>query len=214
MKKTKASDIDVYCRHDKLVDITELIENPRNPNTHPEKQIALLAKIIRAQGWRSPIVVSERSGFIVKGHGRLQAAKTLQVEKVPVEYQQYENEAAEYADLIADNRISELSVADEDAIQDLLQDVTIFDSEFDFDITGFDMESLGKFDIEEVELPELDDTQVHEFIGVTFNLHEQQNEVVQQAIKKAKSEGGGKSDVNENSNGNSIFYICERFLDG
>ena len=33
---------------------------------HPESQIIALAKIIRHQGWRNPIVVSKRSNFVIK----------------------------------------------------------------------------------------------------------------------------------------------------
>lgn len=60
-----------------MVDIEKLVGNPRNPNKHPQNQIELLAKIIKAQGWRNPTVVSKRSGFVVKGHGRLAAAQYL-----------------------------------------------------------------------------------------------------------------------------------------
>lgn len=140
--RTVISGISVWCRHDETKDITELIENPRNPNKHPDKQIALLAKIIRNQGWRQPITVSKRSGFIVKGHGRLQAAKVLQVEQVPVEFQDYESEAAEYADLIADNRIAELAEPDMAEIALLLNDAMFTD--FDMDLTGFDSDKLGE----------------------------------------------------------------------
>lgn len=136
------SGIPVWCRYDEQKDITELVENPRNPNKHPDKQIALLAKIIKNQGWRQPITVSKRSGFIVKGHGRLAAAKVLQVENVPVEFQEYATEAAEYADLIADNRIAELAEPDDDMIANLLQD-GLFDG-FDMDLTGFDAGEIGE----------------------------------------------------------------------
>jgi DNA modification methylase len=134
--RATASDVNIWCRHDEIKDVTELIENPRNPNKHPDKQIALLAKIIRAQGWRQPITVSKRSGFIVKGHGRLHAARLLQVEGVPVEFQEYASEAEEYADLIADNRIAELAEPDEEMLADLLSDDMFAD--FDLDLTGFD----------------------------------------------------------------------------
>jgi hypothetical protein len=131
-----------WCRHDDAVDVTELVPNPRNPNKHPDKQIALLAKIIRAQGWRQPITVSNRSGFVVKGHGRLEAARLLGAELVPVERQDYATEAAEYADLIADNRIAELAEPDQGMLDDLLGD-TMFDG-FDMDLTGFDAEELER----------------------------------------------------------------------
>ena len=41
------------------------------------------------------------------------AAKELGVSQVPVDYQDYESEASEYADLMADNKIQEFSELDE-----------------------------------------------------------------------------------------------------
>ena len=61
--------VSVFCAFDEVVDINDLKENPRNPNTHPSVQIDLLAQIIKKTGWRAPITVSNLSGFIVKGHG-------------------------------------------------------------------------------------------------------------------------------------------------
>lgn len=128
--------VEVHCAYDKLVDTAALIGNPRNPNTHPDKQIALLAKIIIMQGWRAPITVSNRSGFIVRGHGRLMAAKAAGLEQCPVDYQDYDTEAAEWADLIADNRLSEISIIDRPALKDLIEEMDTGD--FDLDLTGFD----------------------------------------------------------------------------
>jgi ParB-like chromosome segregation protein Spo0J len=119
---------------------TTMVPNPRNPNTHPEKQIELLAKIIKNQGWRAPITVSSRSGFIVRGHGRLMAAQLLGVEQVPVDRQDYETEAEEWADLIADNRIAELAEMDDALLKDLL--VELDAGEFDIELTGFDRKRL------------------------------------------------------------------------
>lgn len=128
--------IKIECAHDEMVQIEKLIPHPRNPNKHPEKQIALLVKIIAAQGWRNPIVVSSRSGFITKGHARLEAAKILGCDAVPVDFQDYENEASEYADMIADNRIAELAEPSLPEIKDLLEELDTGD--FDMDLTGFD----------------------------------------------------------------------------
>jgi hypothetical protein len=79
----------IHCAHDAEVAIADLKPNPANPNKHPDSQIALLAKIIKAQGWRNPIVVSNRSGLITKGHGRLAAALMLGATHAPVDYQDY-----------------------------------------------------------------------------------------------------------------------------
>ena len=133
---------DVYCAHSQMVEIEKVIPNPRNPNKHSEKQIALLSKIIAAQGWRAPITVSTRSGFIVRGHGRLLAARKLGLAEVPVDYQAYETEAAEWADLIADNRLSELSETDELLLKDLLQELGT--SELDLELTAYTADEIDQ----------------------------------------------------------------------
>lgn len=112
--------IPVFCTYDDIVQIGQVKPNPKNPNTHPESQIKMLADIIQANGWRNNITVSARSGLIVRGHGRLLAAQRLDLNAVPVEYQEYASEAEELADLAADNRLSELSVADDSLLSELL----------------------------------------------------------------------------------------------
>lgn len=118
-----AGGIPVFCAFDRLMDPKDLIGNPRNPNQHPADQIELLAHIIQSQGWRAPITVSNQSGYVVRGHGRLAAALRFGAEAVPVDYQNYANEAEEWADLIADNRLSELSDIDNTKIADLIADM-------------------------------------------------------------------------------------------
>ena len=138
--KAMAGDIPVYCSHDEIVDIMKVIPNPKNPNRHPERQIEILSQIIKAQGWRKPITVSKRSGFVVAGHGRLQAALLLKVESVPVDYQDYANEAEEYADLVADNRIAELSNVDEELLIDILNEIN--DTDIDTILTGYEYHEI------------------------------------------------------------------------
>ena len=73
--KAYADGVPVFCAHDAIVPLKDLRPNPKNPNQHPPEQIKLLSSIIRATGWRGPITVSKRSGYIVKGHGRMMAAE-------------------------------------------------------------------------------------------------------------------------------------------
>jgi ParB-like chromosome segregation protein Spo0J len=130
----------IDCAHDELVDVAILQPNPKNYNKHPARQIEMLAKIINYQGQRSPIVVSKRSGFIVKGHGRLDAIKLLGWDKAAVDYQEYTDEAQEYADMIADNKIAELSETDAVILNEV--GVLLGDS-FDPELLGLE-ESLGE----------------------------------------------------------------------
>lgn len=138
--KAWIDEIPVFCAHDEIIDIGKAVPNPKNPNQHPKSQIELLAKIIKAQGWRQPITISNRSGFIVKGHGRLQAAQLLKAEKVPVDFQNYATEAEEYADLMADNRLAELAEMNTTQLADLLQE---FDTgEMPLELTGYTEQDL------------------------------------------------------------------------
>ena len=148
-KKPRAmiNDVPVWCAHDHIVDCVELKPNPKNPNTHPNKQIQLLGKIIKGQGWRMPITVSKRSGFIVKGHGRLEAAFAAGIEKAPVDYQDYENEAAEHADMVADNRLAELAKTDSVLMESILSELKTTD--VDIELTGFDENELEAMLIED-----------------------------------------------------------------
>jgi DNA modification methylase len=133
--------MEIKCAFDEQQPISTLLPNPRNPNKHPKEQIKLLAKIMKYQGWRSPIVVSNQSGFITKGHGRREAALLNGWTEAPVDFQDYSTSDEEYADMVADNKIAELAESSMDMI---LSDAAQL-------MPGFDLELLG---IPEFKLPE------------------------------------------------------------
>jgi hypothetical protein len=126
----------IKCLHTEVWPLARFTEHPKNPNRHPQAQLELLAKILVTQGWRNPIVVSRLSGLIIKGHGRLAAARLAGLTEAPVELQNYASAEAEIADLVADNRISELAEADQFAIHGLLADMNA-DPAFDVMLAGF-----------------------------------------------------------------------------
>jgi DNA modification methylase len=138
-----AGPVKIDCAFDELVPIGKVKPYPRNPVVHPEKQIARLAKIIAGTGWRNPIVISRRSGYVVKGHGRLAAAARLGMDAVPVDWQDYATDEEEKADRIADNKIAELA---EDNLEALLAEMT------DINLAGADLDMLG---MDESELESL-----------------------------------------------------------
>ena len=139
--KAYAAGVPVFCAHDAIVSLKDLQPNPKNPNQHPSEQIKLLASIIRATGWRGPITVSKRSGFIVKGHGRMMAAELGDMTEVPVDYQDYASEAEELADLTADNRIAELATTDNRLLAEVFADLDT--GEIPFMLSGYTEEDYG-----------------------------------------------------------------------
>lgn len=123
-----------------MVKLEDLKVHPRNPNTHSQKQIRLLAKIISHQGFRNSIIVSNRSGFIVSGHGRLEASKELGLKEVPVDFQDFDNVKDELSYLVADNRIAELAEIDRAELADIIGDIDSGD--FDLELTGFELDMV------------------------------------------------------------------------
>lgn len=151
--------IKIECAYTELVDAASLVPHPRNPNTHTEDQIKLLSKLIAGHGWRRAITVSTRSGFVVRGHGTLQAALLLGSGQVPIDRQNYTTEADELADLVADNQAAELSQFDPKLLMQLIEELEA--GGLDMALAGFDEATLERFKIEygvpDVEFPEYDE---------------------------------------------------------
>jgi DNA modification methylase len=135
-------EVAVWCAFDEIVPIARLKPHPKTNNSHPPRQLELLSKIIVITGWREAIVVSTRSGCITKGHGRMEAATLAGLSAAPVEYQYYPDEAAELADLAADNRIAEMSVFNDLKTRELV--LELYELDTDFELAGFELLEIEK----------------------------------------------------------------------
>src|SRR5208283_1131518 len=124
--------MEIHCEHSALIDVKVLKPHPKNRNKHSKDQIDRLCKILDYQGWRYPIKVSKRSGYITSGHGRLMAAKKMGLKEVPVSYQDYKSDDQEYADVQSDNAIASWAELDLEGIN---LDVSSM-PEFDVDLLG------------------------------------------------------------------------------
>jgi hypothetical protein len=197
--------MEIHCAYDELRDIDLLVPNPKNANKHPERQLKYLAKIMKHQGWRHPITVSTRSGFIVAGHGRLAAAKLNGWTQAPIDFQDFASEADEHAHLIADNKIAEMAEHDDAMMIETIK----------ADFPDIDLELLGLPDlvleVDEIDLPDLPEGDKVPFQQMTFTLHDDQAEQVKAAMEIAKKMGRFESE-NENSNGNALARVCETFV--
>lgn len=117
------SGIPIYCAFSKIVKLSGLKPNPQNPNTHSAEQLRLYGKIIQVNGWRRAIVVSTRSGLIVKGHGAWLAAKQIGLSHAPIDFQDYPTAEAELQDMLADNELARLAMSDESKLQEILNEL-------------------------------------------------------------------------------------------
>lgn len=133
----------IQCVYDKLVPIGELELNPNNRNLHPPEQIKRLAQILEYQGWRYCVKVSNQTGFVTSGHGRIEAARLNGWTEIPVDYQDYDSADQEYADEIADNAIASWAELDLSGINMDIGDLGPFNVEL-LGIQSFEIEPADK----------------------------------------------------------------------
>src|SRR5262245_14959836 len=86
------------------VALNHIKPHPRNPRTHSKKQIRQIADSIQAVGFAAPVLIDEQ-GMLLAGHGRLEAAKLLGLEKIPAVVIEGLSEERKSALLLADNNI-------------------------------------------------------------------------------------------------------------
>ena len=94
---------------------------PNNPRKIPEEAVNRVAESIELFGWQQPIVVDEND-VVVVGHTRLQAAKRLGIEQVPVHVIEgvSEEKIKEYR--LVDNRTGEMSEWDHESLSTELRE--------------------------------------------------------------------------------------------
>jgi DNA modification methylase len=122
-----------------LIPISNLRPSPRNARTHSKKQIRQIANSMTSFGWTYPILVDEAHN-IIAGHGRLEAAKLLQFQQVPVIEMAGLNETQKRLLALADNKIAANAGYDRAMLATELGDLAILLPECDLDlnITGFE----------------------------------------------------------------------------
>lgn len=133
----------VRCQFSSLQEPGTLYPHPKNPNEHPEKQLDMFIAILRFQGWRRPITVSTRSNFVTKGHGALLSALRAGFTEVPVEYQDYDSEEQELADIVADNALQRMSEMNTGKLKTIMVDLKKTES-LQLELTGFETLKIDK----------------------------------------------------------------------
>lgn len=132
----------------------ELTPYEQNAKVHPPEQIDHIANSIKQFGWQQPIVV-DREKTVIIGHGRLLAAKQLNLDTVPVVFDENLTEDQANALRLADNKLNE-SPWD---FSKLELELTALDLA-GFDMTDFGFDKLDDFsdartEITEDEIPDV-----------------------------------------------------------
>lgn len=121
--------------------ITSLKPYARNARTHSKKQVKQIAASIVRFGFTNPVLISD-DGEIIAGHGRVEAAKSLDWKAVPTLALSHLSETERRAYVLADNKLALNAGWDKEILAIELQ--ALVDLEFDTELTGF---SLAEIDL-------------------------------------------------------------------
>ena len=127
----------------------ELAPYVNNSRTHSEQQVQQVAASIKEFGFTNPILIDEQGG-IIAGHGRLQAAQMLLLDKVPTITLEGLTEAQRKAYVIADNQLALNAGWDIDSLK--LEIETLTELDFDISLLGFDDDLFDLLNPTEVDL--------------------------------------------------------------
>lgn len=120
--------------------VTKLRPYAKNARTHSDEQIAQIAASIEEFGFTNPILVDTEDG-IIAGHGRLEAAKKLNLEQVPVIVLDNLSDAQRRAYIIADNKLALNAGWDLATLSKEIEQLQA--EEFDLELLGFSDDELA-----------------------------------------------------------------------
>ena len=118
--------------------LDSLIPFEQNAKLHSDTQIAKIAKSIKSFGFNNPVLIDKESG-IIAGHGRVLAAKKLQLKEIPCIVLGHLTETQKKAYIISDNRLGEIGGGwDMEILKREFESLIDQELNFDLEDIGFD----------------------------------------------------------------------------
>ena len=123
------------------IEVDDLTPYARNSRTHSAEQIDQVAASIKEFGFTNPILIDKDIG-IIAGHGRVLAAKQLNMDHVPCIRLDHLTDAQKRAYIIADNKLALNSGWDEGMLAREFED--LLNQEFNTALLGFSEQEIGQ----------------------------------------------------------------------
>lgn len=148
----------------KEVAVDKLIPYAKNSRTHSEAQIAQIAASIKEFGFRNPILVDGTG--VIAGHGRLLAARKLNLKQVPTIDCSDLTEPQKKAYIIADNKLAMNAGWDGELLA--LEMEELLKGNFNLELLGFtenELDELLDTTPQEAELGLLPEEKLNNFLN-------------------------------------------------
>ena len=189
----------------KYKDINSLISAEYNPRQLKKEQYQNIKESLQRFGFVDPVIINknkDRKNIIIGGHQRVKVAKDLEYTEVPCLELDLSLDKEKELNIRLNKNVGEWDY-------DILANLFDFNDLMDWGFTDEDLKLFDNGYDDDFSLPDGDK---EPFRQITFTLSDEQYEVVETALKKAK-----KNDFtdtgNENSNGNAIWWICNSYED-
>ena len=184
--------------------LSKLKKLPWNPRTCKWDKFDKLVKSIEKFWiieWR-PFLISNRTGenIIIWWNQRYEACKKLWIKEVPIHIMEWLTEQEEREIIIRDN------------VSNWEWDMEMLANEWEVEELndwGLELDFWWEDMSDEFELPSWEKGEIE---TVTFTLHKEQNEYLQEALNLSKTKWAFIDTWNENSNWNALARIIETYL--
>ena len=189
----------------KYKDINSLISAEYNPRQLKKEQYQNIKESLQRFGFVDPVIINknkDRKNIIIGGHQRVKVAKDLEYTEVPCLELDLSLDKEKELNIRLNKNVGEWDY-------DILANLFDFNELMDWGFTDEDLKLFDNGYDDEFVLPDGDK---EPFRQITFTLSDEQYEVVEAALKKAKKNDFSETE-NENSNGNAIWWICNSYED-
>lgn len=124
----------------KELNVLDLTRYEHNSRTHSDEQINQVVQSIKEFGFTNPILIDENN-TIIAGHCRLEAAKILELERVPCIIISDFTDQQKAAYVIADNKLALNAGWDYNVLTEQFE--FLKESDYNLELTGFNLEELS-----------------------------------------------------------------------
>jgi DNA modification methylase len=119
--------------------VASLVPYARNARTHSDEQVAEIAASVTEYGWTNPVLL-DKDDSIIAGHGRVLAARKLEMEEVPCIVLAGLSDAQKRAYRLADNKMALNAGWDPKLLG--LEFTELREMDFNLNLTGFGKDEI------------------------------------------------------------------------
>ena len=209
--------LEIKCTGADIIKVEDLLDFQGDLKTLSDDNYQKFKAELLELGFSEPISVwknPEGKNYILNGHQRRKTILSMieegiEVPKLPINFVEADDIKQAKRKVLA--LTSQYGQMTEAGLEDFCAKAELDVNEA---LADFRFPEIEGFDIDEIELPEMDDGEKEPFRQITFTLHDSQADLIDECMRLINNEAKVYEEINENRNGNAITYIVKAWKDG